>query len=149
MKLAKYRDVNGDHWGEIDPDAGTIRRIADPFTEWAPEVTANGPGVLRFDDKTVKLDSVKLLAPLHRPAHIYWLGLNYPNWPKPEDTDASVFFKTRTAVVGPDETIRFPKLITVQPPAYFAYEIELVAMLGRNGLADRHNGIANSSDKHT
>src|SRR3546814_5088113 len=91
MKLAKYRDANGDHWGEIDPDAGTIRRIADPFTEWAPEVTANGPGVLRFDDKTVKLDSVKLLAPLHRPAHIYWLGLNYPNWPKPEDTDASVF----------------------------------------------------------
>src|SRR3546814_8938895 len=65
-----------------------------------------------------------LLAPLHRPAHIYWLGLNYPNWPKPEDTDASVFFKTRTAVVGPDETIRFPKLITVQPQAYFAYEIE-------------------------
>src|SRR3546814_6243244 len=84
-----------------------------------------------------------LLAPLHRPAHIYWLGLNYPNWPKPEDTDASVFFKTRTAVVGPDETIRFPKLITVQPQAYFAYEIELVAMIGSNGLADRHNGIAN------
>src|SRR3546814_14504745 len=71
------------------------------------------------------------------------LGLNYPNWPKPEDTDASVFFKTRTAVVGPDETIRFPKLITVQPQAYFAYEIELVAMIGSNGLADRHNGIAN------
>src|SRR3546814_17307060 len=69
------------------------------------------------------------------------LGLNYPNWPKPEDTDASVFFKTRTAVVGPDETIRFPKLITVQPQAYFAYEIELVAMSGSNGLADRHNGI--------
>ncbi len=141
MKLAKYRDADGDHWGEIDPDAGTIRRINEDFAEWAPEVTANGRDVLRFDDKTVKLDSVKLLPPLHRPAHIYWLGLNYPNWPKPEDTDASVFFKTRSAIVGPDDIIRFPKLITVQPQAYFVYEIELVAVIGGNGLADPKNGL--------
>ncbi|MDB5687273.1 MAG: hypothetical protein JWR77_1862 [Rhizorhabdus sp.] len=141
MKLAKYRDAGGDHWGEIDPDAGTIRRINEDFTEWAPEVTANGPGVLRFDDRTVELDSVKLLAPLHRPAHIYWLGLNYPNWPKPADTDASVFFKTRSSIVGPDDIIRFPKLITVQPQAYFVYEIELVAVIGGNGLADPKNGL--------
>ncbi len=141
MKLAKYRDADGDHWGEIDPTAGTIRRIPAPFTEWAPAVTANGPGVLSFDKGTVRVDDIKLLAPLHRPAHIYWLGLNYPNWPKPEDTDASVFFKARTAIVGPDDIIRFPKLITVQPQAYFVYEIELVAVIGGHGLADPQNGL--------
>jgi len=142
MKLARYSDASGEHWGEIDPDAGTIRRIAEPFTEWAPEVTAKGPGVLTFADGTVKLDSVKLLAPLHPPAHIYWLGLNYPNWPKPADKDASVFFKARTAMVGPEETIRFPALIKRQPHTFFAYEIELVAMIGSLRVADQHNGIA-------
>lgn len=142
MKLAKYRDANGDHWGEIDPEAGTIRRIPDPFEIWAPEVTANGPSVLEFDGGSIKVETVKLLAPVHKPAHIYWLGLNYPNWPKPEDTDASVFFKSRTAIVGPDDTIRFPKLITIQPQAYFAYEIELVAMIGSHGVADPKNGVS-------
>jgi 2-keto-4-pentenoate hydratase/2-oxohepta-3-ene-1,7-dioic acid hydratase in catechol pathway len=142
MKLARYRDTSGDHWGEIDPAAGTIRRIPDAFTEWAPEVTAKGPGVLRFAGGTLKVDAVKLLAPLHPAGHIYWLGLNYPNWPKPETADASVFFKTRTAVVGPEETIRFPKLIIVQPHAYFVYEIELVAVIGGRTLADPTHGIS-------
>jgi 2-keto-4-pentenoate hydratase/2-oxohepta-3-ene-1,7-dioic acid hydratase in catechol pathway len=142
MKLARYRDSSGEHWGAIDPEAGTIRRIAGSFEEWAPEVTAHGPGQLQFVDGTVKVDDVKLLAPLHKPAHIYWLGLNYPNWPKPADSDSSVFFKSRTAIVGPEETILFPKLITVQPGAYFVYEIELVAVIGSHGLADQKNGLS-------
>lgn len=142
MKLARYRDSGGEHWGEIDPEAGTIRPIREAFTEWAPEVTAKGPGVLHFADGTVAVDSVRLLAPLHPPGHIYWLGLNYPNWPKPATTDASVFFKSRSAIVGPEDTIRFPALIRRQPHAYFVYEIELVAVIGGHGLGDPHNGIA-------
>ena len=83
MKLVRFRNSSGDHWGAIDPDAGTIRKIPEPFTEWAPEVTAKGAGVLRFDDGAVKVDTVQLLAPLQPTGHVYWLGLNYPNWPKP------------------------------------------------------------------
>lgn len=142
MKLARYRDSSGEHWGAIDPEAGTIKPITEPFPEWAPEVTAKGPGVLNFTQGTVKLDAVQLLAPLHPPGHIYWVGLNYPNWPKPKTADSPVFFKSRLSMVGPEETIRFPALVSRQPHAYFVYEIELVAVIGGMGLSDPHNGIA-------
>lgn len=142
MKLARYLHGDGEFWGAIDPDIGEIRRIRGAFPDWAPAVTAGGPAALEFEGTMDLVADVKLLAPLHATGHVYWIGLNYPNWPKPETADSPVFFKARSAIAHPGDTIRFPRLIRIQPQAYFAYEIELVAVIGRsievggNGLSD-------------
>jgi 2-keto-4-pentenoate hydratase/2-oxohepta-3-ene-1,7-dioic acid hydratase in catechol pathway len=130
MKLAKYSDSSGEHWGSVDLEAETIRPISGGFEDWAPAVTAEGPGVLSFDGEAVPLGSVKLLAPRPVGGEVVWVALNYPDWPKPDDADPPVFLKPRSAIIGPGDTFRYPALIKKQTQCYFCYETEMVAVIG-------------------
>jgi 2-keto-4-pentenoate hydratase/2-oxohepta-3-ene-1,7-dioic acid hydratase in catechol pathway len=141
MKFARYIDADGEHWGAVDLTAGTIRRIAGPFAQWAPAVTSHGSRVLEYDRAApVPLEQAKILAPLSSRSEILWVGLNYPNWPRPTQSDPPIFLKPLTAMIGPEQTIRFPRLIRFQTQSYFCYEIELVAVIGSVRIADPAHG---------
>jgi len=81
---------------------------------------------------TIKLRSVKLLAPVASPPKIICLGLNYrdhaaeQNAPLPKEP--IIFLKPRTAVVGPDEPIVKPAFVKE-----LDYEAELAIIIGRRG----------------
>lgn len=141
MKLAKYQDDTGEHWGRVDVDAGTVHAISGDFEDWAPAVTERGPGVLAFVGDPVALGSVKLLAPRPSRGEILWVALNYPDWPKPDDADPPVFQKPRSAIIGPGDEFRYPALIKKQTQCYFCYETELVAVVGAAQIDDPARGV--------
>jgi len=81
---------------------------------------------------TIKLSSVKVLAPVASPSKIICLGSNYRdhaaelNTPLPDEP--VIFLKPRTTVIGPDEPIVKPNFIKE-----LDYEVELAVIIGKGG----------------
>jgi 2-keto-4-pentenoate hydratase/2-oxohepta-3-ene-1,7-dioic acid hydratase in catechol pathway len=139
LKLARYQHEAGEHWGAVDVRAGTIQRIAGPFEEWAPKVTAHSAQAVSFAAAPVPLAQVKLLAPLIATSEITGTGINYPSWNlPPEGSDSPFYLRTHSCMVGPEATIEFPQLIALQPLVEFCYEIELVAVMGDSIKDPKH-----------
>jgi 2-keto-4-pentenoate hydratase/2-oxohepta-3-ene-1,7-dioic acid hydratase in catechol pathway len=130
MKIARYRDANGEAWGVVDVDTGTVQPLVGSFDEWAPLITRGGPGAAPLADSTVPLSSVKLLAPLTRTTRVYGTGMNYRSHTEvagsaAREGAAPTFLVALSAMIGPDEEISYPD-VTNQ----FDYEIELVCVMG-------------------
>jgi len=91
-----------------------------------------GSNLSQKRNATIKLSSVKLLAPVASPPKIICLGLNYrdhaaeQNAPLPDEP--IIFLKPRTAVVGPDESIVKPAFVKE-----LDYEAELAVVIGKRG----------------
>jgi 2-keto-4-pentenoate hydratase/2-oxohepta-3-ene-1,7-dioic acid hydratase in catechol pathway len=130
MKLARYATPEGESWGLLDLTAGTVMPVRGAIADWAPGLVASGFADLPLDGAARPLDTVRLLEPLEATAKVLGTGMNY--WSHLQrlgrterPKSLSSFIKPRTAVVGPDEEIRYPAL-TEQ----LDYEVELVAVMG-------------------
>jgi len=81
---------------------------------------------------TIKLYSLKILAPIAWPPKIICLGLNYrdhaaeQNAPLPDEP--IIFMKPHTAVIGPDEPVIKPAFVKE-----LDYEAELAVIIGKKG----------------
>jgi 2-keto-4-pentenoate hydratase/2-oxohepta-3-ene-1,7-dioic acid hydratase in catechol pathway len=154
MKLARYLDGVGQHWGSVDTEQGTIQRIAGDFSGWAPILTRHGADVIVFDGKPVPLESVRLLAPLSPTSKVLGTGVNYTSHlVRPPGTDQHgearelppeiampkalpTFIKPMNAIIGPDDPIRVPGI-----SKQFSHELELVVVMGGSRVNDVENGI--------
>ncbi|MCU1361535.1 MAG: hydrolase family protein [Ilumatobacteraceae bacterium] len=154
MKLARYQDSDGRHWGSVDTEAGTIHKIAGDFSGWAPILTRHGSDVMVYDGDPVALDSVRLLKPLSPTSKVLGTGVNYiSHLVRPPTTDQQgpaqelppeisnpkalpTFIKPMNAIIGPDELIRFPAI-----SQNFSHELELVVVMGGVRVGDREHGI--------
>jgi 2-keto-4-pentenoate hydratase/2-oxohepta-3-ene-1,7-dioic acid hydratase in catechol pathway len=78
------------------------------------------------------LASVRLLAPIPRPPKIICVGLNYRDHALESNMEIpkvpTIFSKYATAVIGPGETIRLPRVST-KPD----YEAEFAVIIGKGG----------------
>lgn len=82
--------------------------------------------------EAVKLDGIKLRAPLLRPPSVFCLGFNYrshaPELNRPIPEVPIIFLKTSASVIGPDEDIILPKV-----SSRVDYEVELAIVVGKGG----------------
>lgn len=100
MKLLRYQEEGHNHYGILEDD-GTIRQLAgSPFES------------LKTTSTTAKLDRVKVLAPIAQP-RIFGVGLNYAahaaEGGKEAPPQPMLFMLPWTAVIGPGDTILYPK----------------------------------------
>ena len=100
MKLLRYQEEGHNHYGVLEDD-GTIRQLAgSPFES------------LKTSSTTAKLDRVKVLAPIAQP-RIFGVGLNYAahaaEGGKEAPPQPMLFMLPWTAVIGPGDTILYPK----------------------------------------
>ncbi|MEM2318628.1 MAG: fumarylacetoacetate hydrolase family protein, partial [Candidatus Bathyarchaeia archaeon] len=76
------------------------------------------------------INNVKLLAPLANPPKIICLGLNYGDHAAEQNAqipdEPVIFFKPRTAIIGPNENIIKPKFVK-----QLDYEAELAIVIGK------------------
>jgi len=82
--------------------------------------------------EAVKLDKLRLRAPLLRPPSVFCLGFNYrshaPELNRPIPEVPIVFLKTSNSVIGPEEEIILPKV-----SSRVDYEVELTIVMGKGG----------------
>lgn len=100
MKLLRYQEDGHIHYGILEDD-GTIRQLAgSPFDS------------LKTNGATAKLSRVKILAPIAQP-RIFGVGLNYAAHAAESGKEAPpqpmLFMLPWTAVIGPGDTILYPK----------------------------------------
>lgn len=143
MKIARFAYEGEDHIGLVAdgiipiasrlPDAP--RAMVDLIDQW--DRYREPLAQLAVEGRGLALDSVRLLAPIPRPAKIMGIGLNYADhiaesgMEKPKDQ--MWFSKPPTAVTGPYDPIALPRVST-----QLDYEAELVVVVGRRvRYADR------------
>lgn len=116
MRFVRYRYENRIFFGILEGDA--VQRITlTPFVDW--EKT----------HEVRRLEEVRLLAPVE-PSKVVAVGLNYVSHADELRMDVPdepvLFLKPPTAVIGPDETIRYPEM-----SRQVDYEAELAIVIGR------------------
>jgi 2-keto-4-pentenoate hydratase/2-oxohepta-3-ene-1,7-dioic acid hydratase in catechol pathway len=118
-------------WAVVDPEQGTATLLAGGPHAWAPEVFSGAPAL----GETLGLDTVRLLAPLEPTSRVFGVGANYlahlEKLGHERPSSLVAYIKPFSAIVGPDDTIAYPKVCT-----QLDYEIELVAVVGRPMSAD-------------
>lgn len=133
MKLATYEDL-GLRTGIVVGDsiidtgfAGTMIELIERWDELRPQLEA-----LAAAGGGKPLSSVRLCAPVQKPAKVWAIGLNYAdhiaesNMGTPE---RQVWFtKAQTSVNGP-----FDPILIAKGTATADYEVELVAVIGKRG----------------
>jgi len=81
-------------------------------------------------DKTLKLSDVKLLAPVIPRSKVVCIGKNYADHAAEMDSvvpaEPIIFIKPNTSVIGPNETIVWPKM-----SERVDHEVELAIVIGR------------------
>jgi 2-keto-4-pentenoate hydratase/2-oxohepta-3-ene-1,7-dioic acid hydratase in catechol pathway len=117
-RIARFSYEGEVHYGLLH-DGGTIQVIqGDILTQW------------QETDRMLDLEQVALLAPV-APPNVIAIGLNYrahaieSNMPLPERP--VIFFKTTTAVCGPNDPIVLPQMA----PDEVDYECELAIIIGK------------------
>ena len=138
MRLVNFRRENRIEFG-VERD-GFVRSLASAGYSSDAEFFAGGAKALeaaralaaQANAEQVRLEDVRLMAPVLRPGKILCVGLNYrdhaieSNMAIPEVP--TIFLKLPNAVTGPDSEIILPRNST-QPD----YEAELAAVIGRGG----------------
>ena len=138
MKLARCAYGGSVFWGVVD--AGAVRRIANPQSDWAPRVTAGvGDSALDLTDDSAALNEVTLLPPIEPTAQVFVVGANYLKHLlelKIEPPKSPIaFLKSNRALIGAHDEIMHSPLTS-----QLDYEVELVAVIGLP-IADRANVI--------
>ena len=130
MKLARC-DIDGRvRWAIVDPDQDRLAPFKVPLADWT--MAWHGGGDLdRLTEPTpLRLSEARLLAPIDRTSKTICMGLNYRKHVEAFGNampDVPVaFIKAPTAIIGPDDVIRYPPLTQK-----LDFEIELVIMIGR------------------
>lgn len=140
MKLAAFDAGQGRELGVVT-DAGLVSitrgapglvdEMTDLIARW-PQVQSAVAALAASRAPDAALADVRLLAPIARPGKIMAIGLNYADHiaESGQETPAHQvwFSKAVTAVNGPNDPIRIPK---VSP--FLDYEAELVAIVGAGG----------------
>ncbi|HEU4981392.1 MAG TPA: fumarylacetoacetate hydrolase family protein, partial [Acidobacteriaceae bacterium] len=138
MRLVNFRRENRIEFG-VERN-GFVRSLASAGYSSDAEFFAGGAKALeaaralaaQANAEQVRLEDVRLMAPVLRPGKILCVGLNYrdhaieSNMAIPEVP--TIFLKLPNAVTGPDAEIVLPQTST-QPD----YEAELAAVIGRGG----------------
>ncbi|MGQ9538685.1 MAG: fumarylacetoacetate hydrolase family protein [Candidatus Bathycorpusculaceae bacterium] len=147
MKLVRFRHGKGESYGLLTEEGRVIclPRLAKSLHKRLPEkleefieadIVKKTEEMLKKASKDVvsevsmPVDKTTLLAPLARPPKIICLGLNYrdhaaeQNAPIPDEP--IIFFKPRTAIIGPNECIVKPSFVK-----QLDYEAELAVVVGR------------------
>ncbi|HEX7758170.1 MAG TPA: fumarylacetoacetate hydrolase family protein [Caulobacteraceae bacterium] len=140
MKLAAFDAGQGRELGVVTDDGlvsitrgapGLVAEMTDLIARW-PQVQSAIAALAATRAPDAVLADVRLLAPIARPGKIMAIGLNYADHiaESGQETPAHQvwFSKAVTAVNGPNDPIRIPK---VSP--FLDYEAELVAIVGSGG----------------
>lgn len=113
--------------GELPGNMRDFLTLGDPAWEIAGSLLEQA----RSDNLTVDIDTVKVLAPILNPRKIVAIGLNYMDHCREADKEPPpapiIFAKFATAIIGPDEAIRWDPALTSQVD----FEAELAVIIGR------------------
>ena len=109
--------------GLLDLGAGGLEQARDAVSR-----------AVRAGLPTIPVDSVRLLAPLPRPRHVYALAGNYVDHieesgqkaNEKSETTMRPFIKPSNSVIGPHDPVRLPELSNAVD-----YEVELAIVIGR------------------
>jgi 2-keto-4-pentenoate hydratase/2-oxohepta-3-ene-1,7-dioic acid hydratase in catechol pathway len=136
MKLIRFGPAGAERPGVLLPDG---RRIdASAFGEDYSEQFFGGDGLDRLGRwvanegarAPVVGEDVRLGPPIRRPSKIVCVGLNYRDHAKESGmavpAEPVIFFKSTTALVGPDDDVIIPKGSTKTD-----WEVELAVVIGR------------------
>jgi 2,4-didehydro-3-deoxy-L-rhamnonate hydrolase len=136
MKLIRFGPAGAERPGLQLPDG---RRVdASAFGEDYDERFFGGDGLARLArwmssearDAPVVAADVRLGSPVARPSKIICVGLNYRDHAKEsgmaEPAEPVLFFKSTTAIVGPNDDVIIPKGSTKTD-----WEVELAVVIGR------------------
>lgn len=141
MKLVRYsyRDAedNRSYIGLWDNASGTVRAISSEggsMRAWIARCVESGEGLLRYqepsDASRIPVDQVRLLAPVHDPEKLIFVGLNYHDHAKESGMDVPkvpvLFPKYNNSIVGPDDEVMIPAEVQ-----QCDYEVELAVVIGR------------------
>ena len=114
MKLARFVYKKREHWGVIQNDDIFFLKES-PFKK------------IQKTKRKVLLSSVRLLAPC-KPSKVILAGLNYRDHAKelkmPIPKEPVIFLKPPTAVIGPNQKIKYPKKVK-----RLDYEAELAVVI--------------------
>jgi 2-keto-4-pentenoate hydratase/2-oxohepta-3-ene-1,7-dioic acid hydratase in catechol pathway len=132
MKLVSFSMADGVvRPGVLMDETGTVMDLSPSGFLSTLEVIARGLPATMAANK-VRLDKVKLHAPLANPPRVFAIGLNYRDHAAEAKmtipTTPVVFFKLQSAIIGPGEAIVLPKA-TTQPD----YEAEFAFVIGKGG----------------
>ncbi len=136
MKLIRFGPVGAERPGVLLPDG---RRIdVSGFGDDYSEQFFGGDGLVRLARwlagegarAPVIADDVRLGPPIQRPSKIVCVGLNYRDHAKESGmavpAEPVIFFKSTTALVGPNDDVIIPKGSTKTD-----WEVELAVVIGR------------------
>lgn len=150
MKLIRYGEFNREKPGVIiNKEYYDVSSLVKDFDEqfFAGNGLVSLETVIKDNNSFIKkIDkNVRLGCPVAKPSKIVCIGLNYADHAK--ETGATppaepvIFFKSTTAIVGPDDDIVIPK-----NSAKTDWEVELAVIIGKKASyveeADAHNYIA-------
>ncbi|MEP6513249.1 MAG: fumarylacetoacetate hydrolase family protein [Parafilimonas sp.] len=139
MKLIRFGNIAEEKPGVVLQDGKRID--VNSFGEDYNESFFAANGIMRLESWLqeneitcpVISNEIRLGAPLHKPSKIICIGLNYSDHAK--ETNASVppepviFFKSTTAVCGPNDDVIIPKNSTKTD-----WEVELAIVIGKKAL---------------
>jgi 2-keto-4-pentenoate hydratase/2-oxohepta-3-ene-1,7-dioic acid hydratase in catechol pathway len=128
MRIARFEYQGQTGWGVVDAQARTIGTLPGTPADWGPGLAAR-PGVAPETTGTVRIESVRLLAPVEPGAkvlaagatyakHVAGIGLKMPEQP-------AAFLKPYESLIGPFDDIVYPALTNE-----LDYEVELVVIIG-------------------
>lgn len=146
MKVARFLNDGNLSVGVVDADAGCIHAVDPKFTNVVDliRITASGVKLDSPGTAPVKLDQVRLLAPIVPDRNVFCVGKNYRDHAREFshsgfeagavrgqeiDDYPAIFTKPPSAIVGPGATVE------LHPEATSAvdYEAELAVVIGRSG----------------
>ncbi|HEY2659727.1 MAG TPA: fumarylacetoacetate hydrolase family protein [Caulobacteraceae bacterium] len=130
MKIARCAADGSSFWAIVDVEAGTVRKIAGAFHEWAPAVTrGEGEAALRLVGEAQPLADVRLLPPVEKANKVVIVGANYAKhlveFGVAAPAQPVAFLKSYGALIGANDPIRYPPLTHE-----LDHEVELVAVIG-------------------
>lgn len=139
MKLARVRHGATVHLARLEGDHAVLLETESDLPRADVMVDAI-TSAARFDrnGNRVPLGEVELLAPVRRPGKIIAIGLNYANHASESSMEAPsaplLFSKASSAIVGPNEAVRWTGADCQQPD----YEAELAVIIGApaSGVVD-------------
>lgn len=131
MKLARIHHENQVHLARIDANEVVLLSAESLYPRADVMIDSIiDPIDLTADGIRIPLARVKLLAPVVRPGKIIAVGLNYADHADESEMDLPsaplLFSKPATAIVGPDEPVRWSAADSSQAD----YEAELAVIIG-------------------